>query len=425
VRPFAWRPIERCFTEVSRGLFIRRVRVGQNLKRLGNERGSVLVLTAVWMALLLGFLAFASDMGMLLIQRRMAQTAADAAAIAGNAEINWASSDGTTVTAAAQAAAAENGFTNGSNGVTVTVNDPPLSGPYTGNSSYVEVIVQRNVPTFFLNLLNQNTMTVSARAVSGMGGDQGCVDTLGTSGYGILITGSSTVDLPGCSLMVNSSSSTAVYGTGTTSVTASQIGIVGGYSVAGGVSPTPVTINPVADPLAYLPQPTVPSGCSSSLTYGGSSTASATYGCFTGIALSHGATLSLGPGLYVINGDVSVVGDAVLSGSNVTIYTTGSITVSNSATVSLTAPTTGTYNGILFFQSRTDSSADSLTGNVAPAIQGIFYAPDASMTITGSSSANIYASFVVSSLTLTGNTTIKSYGTINGSNPLLTPTLAE
>ena len=47
------------------------------------------------------------------------------------------------------------------------------------------------------------------------------------------------------------------------------------------------------------------------------------------------------------------------------------------------------------------------------------------MTITGSSSANIYASFVVSSLTLTGNTTIKSYGLINASNPLASATLEE
>jgi hypothetical protein len=33
------------------------------------------------------------------------------------------------------------GFTDGKKNVTVTVNNPPLSGAYAGNANYVEVII--------------------------------------------------------------------------------------------------------------------------------------------------------------------------------------------------------------------------------------------------------------------------------------------
>ncbi len=50
------------------------------MKRLKEASGQVLVMTALSITVLLGFIAFATDVGLLLHERRMAQTAADSAA---------------------------------------------------------------------------------------------------------------------------------------------------------------------------------------------------------------------------------------------------------------------------------------------------------------------------------------------------------
>ena len=114
-------------------------------KLLKDESGQVVIFTVLCMTVLLGLVAFAADVGTLLYAKRTIQSAADSAAIAGAAEINYYTIDKTTVAASAQKSAKSNGFTNGSGGATVTVNylPGPATGPYAGNPAYVEVIVSR------------------------------------------------------------------------------------------------------------------------------------------------------------------------------------------------------------------------------------------------------------------------------------------
>src|SRR5258705_13870207 len=100
------------------------------MKRLKDESGQALIITALCMTCLFGFAALATDVGLMLREKRLLQIAADSAAIAGALELNYSS---TSVTSAAQAASAQNGYTNGTNGATVTVNGPPggpLYGPH-------------------------------------------------------------------------------------------------------------------------------------------------------------------------------------------------------------------------------------------------------------------------------------------------------
>ena len=97
------------------------------------------------------------------------QIAADSGAIAGASEVNYAISDGTTVEAAAKSDVTKNGFTDGVNGATVVVNNPPLNGPHaTGptNGGYVEVVVSKNQPAIFMALFGRSAMTVVGRAVA-------------------------------------------------------------------------------------------------------------------------------------------------------------------------------------------------------------------------------------------------------------------
>src|SRR5690242_17645376 len=110
------------------------------------RRGTVAVLVALSVTALFGYVALASDGGVLLADRQRAQSTADAAAMAAASVLyqHYPKYGGTDPNgAAAQAAldeASHNGYTN--DGVTsvVTVNIPPASGPYQGKAGYVEVL---------------------------------------------------------------------------------------------------------------------------------------------------------------------------------------------------------------------------------------------------------------------------------------------
>ncbi len=130
------------------------------------ESGQSLALVAVGMIALVGILGLAVDMGYLRYVHRQLQTAADAAAIAGAMDVTYG-----TWNAAGRGAASENGFPNGGN-TTVTISNPPASGPYAGANypTYVQAtITQTGVPTFFSKIFGVNNVSLSASSVAAGG----------------------------------------------------------------------------------------------------------------------------------------------------------------------------------------------------------------------------------------------------------------
>lgn len=139
------------------------------------------------------------------------------------------------------------------------------------------------------------------------------------------------------------------------------------------------------------------------------------------------SSLHLGSGMYITTGSMSLTGSGDLTGSGVTFYTEGSTTVTGSGNLNLTAPTSGSYNGILFYMPEGDTNPITVTGSGNETIQGIYYAPSAQLTITGSGSTNIYTDFIVDSLKMTGSGvfTSKQYQLINSSALLGKITMVE
>lgn len=399
---------------------------------LKDECGQTIILAAFCFSLLLGFVALAVDVGLMFRAKRVMQTAADSGAIAGAQELNYGD-----VTAAAKADAARNGVTDGVNGATVAVNNPPLSGSHAGNASYVEVIVSQSQPTFFMRMFSRNSMIVSGRSVAALGSTNNCVYTLGPSGTDISLSNGVNVQVPACALYSDSNSSTALQVTGGSTLNAQAINLVGNYSNNGGssVTPTPaVGIANVSDPLAFLPTPTFnPANCLGNTILGGGghftigpATAGGTI-CYNGLQIGNGASATLNPGLYIINGALSVNGGSPITGTGVTFYfpVGGSLSLGNGASFNLSAPTSGTYDGILFFQDRSNSTTATIQGGVTSTLAGILYFPDANLSLGNGSSTSTYASVVASSLTFTGGITLKNYALVNSSTPLTSSKLVE
>src|SRR5206468_8090493 len=131
------------------------------------ESGSVIVLTAIMATVLFGVMGMAIEVAGFYSLKRKMQTAADAGAKAGAIELfkgtpNW--------TVEARRGTSQNGYTHGTDGVTVTVNSPPTTraAAIFRTSSYVEVIVQQPQTLHLMRILNNlQTKTVTAWAVGG------------------------------------------------------------------------------------------------------------------------------------------------------------------------------------------------------------------------------------------------------------------
>jgi Flp pilus assembly protein TadG len=103
------------------------------------EEGQALVLTGLGLLVLMLMAGLGIDVGYLRYEKQQMQKAADAGALAAASARIY----GGDYTDAGKNDAKANGFTDGQNGIHVTVNYPPNTNgdPFKGNNNYVEVIV--------------------------------------------------------------------------------------------------------------------------------------------------------------------------------------------------------------------------------------------------------------------------------------------
>ncbi len=411
--------------------------------RVTAPSGQILVLVALGIVVLMGFAALAVDVGQFWSVRRDMQTAADAGAVAGAIALRLSQNP----TAAADSATSLNGFTDGQKNTTITVNNPPKSGTYAGNSSYVEVIVKQPQPTYFMRVLGYANVTVSARSVASSVNGPACLYALDpTSSGAVTVSGSSTVTLD-CGAMIDSNNSTALNGNGGATLTATNIGVAGGYSGAN-FTPTPITgIAPAPDPLSYLPAPTVGACTCTNAHVGTNNPNCGTMNGGTdylspgtycgGIQVSGNNPIVFQSGIYILDGGGMKVTatNAHLSGSGVMFYNTqgfaayDGISLSGSNLVNFSAMTTGSYAGILFFQDRNvpvGSKPSTITGASGSTFDGAMYFKTTSLSYAGSSSSDGYTIIVGYDVTISGNSTLgDNFSSLGGNDPIRSTALYE
>ena len=410
--------------------------------RLDRRSGQAAILVILSMSLvLIGTIGFAIDGGQMYTQRQMAQAAADAAAQAGIMSIlrgtnatasntfatgstpiasyTCTTTDGTTPCVYAR----DNGF-GGTSADTVTLSYPAsVSGATLSPSATVpaiQVTVQRTLQNSFIRFLGgPSTTTISAKGIAGIVGivSPNSVFLLDTSAKDALnISGAAILTVSGGGVAVNSGNSEAAILSGSGQVKASAFTSVGGVSISGGASSTPAPSTgkaAVADPFASLPAPTVGSCTDFPTQYtppNGTTLYPDTY-C-GGIVVNGANSVTFSAGTYIIKGGGVTFGNSgVVSGSGVMFYLTGtnssygSLTVSGAAVVTLSAQTTGTYQGVLFYQDRsiTSSQAATFSGSAAISFTGSLYFPTTSVNFSGASTGNSTMAIIADTLTLSGS----------------------
>lgn len=379
------------------------------LARLGrDETGVIAVMFALMLPLVLAGIGMGVEVGNWYAAKRELQSAADTAALAGAIE-KYNGSGGGTITSEATTEAQRNGFTT-SGGGTIAVNVPPTSGSYTADSLAVEVKLTKPISTMFVKyLMSQSSVTATGRAVAKMKSQSGnaCVLALNTSlGDSINITGSTNINAANCDVATNSSHSQAFSVSGSVNVTAECFYSAGGYSRSGSASIVSTSCGAVqtnakrfADPYEDIDLPTYSTSCDGSHTnyhHSGSGTQNISPGVYCGgIQFSGSGTLNLAAGTYILHeGDLKLSGSGTFNATGgVTIILAGSssgnvgdLEISGSTGINWTAPTTGTYKGLMVYQGRdAGSGTNQFTGSSTLNITGAIYTPARMLKFAGSS----------------------------------------
>jgi len=406
----------------------------------GSGRGQVIVLVCVSLVAIMGMIGVVTDFSFMQHQKNMMQTAADSAAMAGSEELSYGD-----MVAAGKADAAVNGYTDGASSVTVTINNPPSTGPNAANSAYVEAIVSKPEPTYFMRALGVGTLTVSARAVAYEGNGPNCIYVMDPSASGAFSANGNVAVNSSCGLLVDSSSSSGLSVNGNVTITAPNIGVVGNYSQNGNstLTPTPKTgVIAASDPLAYLQAPTVGSCAHTNFSLNGNNGSSGSpYQMYPGtycggISVNGNSTLHFNAGTYVLaGGGMNINGNSTMSGTGVTFYNTtgtggyGAITLNGNSQANFSAPTSGSLAGILFFQDRSipaGAAGSTINGNSSSTFDGAIYFATTTVNFNGNSSANGYSILVADKLVLNGNSSLGSnYTSLTGGSPIKGTILAE
>jgi Flp pilus assembly protein TadG len=389
------------------------------------ERGTVAVTVALALTVLLGIAALVVDVGLSWAARAEAQTAADAAALAGASRLaagpleavaavrqyldanvaglangpadpgwplNGTDEDGEVVCWTLPAAPPGPGAGCPAGADALQVTTPPITVHY----AFAPILGSRS---------NQIRALAAASAGPALAAPGGCalclLDPARSAALAVAGTGDVVVD--GGRVAVASARPDAAVLSDRGDVVADETAVVGGVVLSSSgrfVPPATTGASPLADPLAGLPTPDAlpapPPCCSGRVTVAADRTL--TPGVYDSITVTGHATLTLAPGTYVLTElpGLAVLEHARVRGAGVTIYLAcaaypgpcdglgAGLSLTADASYEATAPTGGPYAGVAVFADRDNPTPILLASAADTAPTGAVYARSARLVLASS-----------------------------------------
>ena len=386
---------------------------------LKDSSGAILPLAAVMMPVILGMAAVGVDASLWMMQQRNLQTAADAAVIAGAWETANGNSGG--ANAAALGEAQNNGYTGNSIALVYGTDDQ--------DRTTITTTIEENSYVFLSSVLFGSNVrpAVTAASVIMLPTTDFCLLSLDPSADGaITAVGNVSIDSGGCGMAINSNSASALDLTGNVDINMGDVSIVGNDSVNGSVNfqHTGLTTGAARtpDPYADLQVPDHPAICDhNNLSLHADTTLNP--GVYCGGLSITGGTITFNAGVYyMVDGDFTVNGNAILTGDEVSFVFTSSGAGGSYGTVQINGGGNGTFSapaegsdmeGVVFYQDREapgGQSCGSILGNAEVNIDGAVYFPSNCLDFGGNSAsaAGLCTRLIAS--------TIRLHGTPNLSN---------
>jgi hypothetical protein len=423
-----------------------------------NEQGQAMVLLLLVIVGLFGALALAIDGGMIMYDRRSAQNAADAAALAGGYELANNPWNTTTLQDRIQTAgltrAADNGYSEPDK--TVTVEYPPAAGTfhYMGTDEnihhYVRVKITSPVNTSFVHFvfsgLIQNQVESVVHVIPPTRGNifpgTGLV-ALAPHSCGMLYAGGNVkANLKGGGIFVNSDDSSCALNVqgGSNLIFSPSVTVVGGTSNDGGLIIPPGNLNsPSASskvdwpPISLTPDKP---DCSTAATISNTSHTGPD-GFIYDHVMSPGSwsnilpnqNIWLQPGIYCFSNGFDANNNQHIGGDGVMLYITGPdpcrLTWNGGSIIKLSGYTADPYKGLFMYidpgmnYTPVNAGPIKFNGNKDSYIIGTVYAPTCAVQMNGTG-GNFYQGQVVGyDITLLGGAMINlDYVAANNYQPL-------
>jgi hypothetical protein len=378
-----------------------------------SEHGQALVLIIFAIVGVFGFIALAVDGGKIYSERRRSQNAADAAALSA-AYAAAAKED--PVNAAWQTATA-NGFDGNGETNTITINNPPVSGPYEGDPQYYQVVIWEHVDPIFSQFVFSGQAGVTSEAVAHS--SEAANLSSGDAMFALNPKDSSAMNLSGNTGVAidggNIRSNGGMVKNGASGdITVNSGSVYYGSTFSGQTSP--FNVMPQPDPAADVaavpnnPCPTASEANTWPLKNG------FRYNTFNGVDYFYypsGLNVStLTAGIHCIQGGIGK-GDytgkgvllVLLSGG---IKQTGNDSFDFRSARDLKDRDGNQWGGMLFYVPSGNTSTLDFGGNSIAYLQGVLYAPTASCDIGGTSDGVAYHTAIIcKDIKVHGNPTIQ------------------
>ncbi len=371
--------------------------LGKRLSGLWRDRmGGIFVYAAIAAPVLIGAAGLSVDIGLWYANKRLVQSAVDSAALAGALELRRSVGDITSITNVVNADALINGYSAAAGDI-IAVD--------ASNSPRVAVTITRTVPSLLSQVVFTQTTNVQARAVARADVNDTCIWALNpTAEKTINVSGAANVAL-GCGMLANTDDPDGIYKEGSGCLAASEFKVAGGYddddNSGCALDPVPETnVPPADDPLASLPSPSYTncSGGGPPVNLSGTADYFIAAGVYcTNVNITTSGTVTFGPGIHIFDGAaLNINGGANVEGTELTLYwsenggVNDGFDIAGGATVTLSAPTSGVYAGILIYQDRNMAPGvtHKLTGGSTMTLDGIIYTPSTNVEFAGGTSAD-------------------------------------
>lgn len=425
--------------------------IGFIRKILKDRRGNALAIACATMPLVIGAAGLATDTIEWTLWKRQLQRAADSAAIAGVYD---------RLSAAGATTNTSNAVCNDLGVNLHTWMNLKATSPCTGTvgsyktltypadasnqTNMVEVTLEVQQPLPFSSLFMSSAPVIQATARAAAIGSTGlaCIESLDTStSTGVTFSGGTVIEMPNCDIFSNSSATNAAVGKGSSSVNANSVGAVGGVQQSNNftVNAYRPYSSQLPDPFAGVtPDPSdmkcaghwVTSGNNGNgggagnvttwvydaLTDGTDMSAARDQNgnpanCWTSLSVGSNRTLAVpnnfGP-IYINGGNAQLQGNFSCTACTIVLTnkdtsstaTIGQVTVNAGVNNNITAPTTGTYQGIAIYQDRRASictgNCNNLNGNSSSIITGAIYTPRQEVYYNGTGTVSATCTMFVS-----------------------------
>jgi len=387
-----------------------------------SESGQVFLILVLLLFGLIGFTALAIDGGMIYSERRRAQNAADAGALAAAlaktqsenlhvAALNRTTSNGYDTSWGPCNPAGIDCTLGTATNWTVEVTNPPREGDLSGLDEYIHVVITVDVEPAFVHLFFKDGLQTTVNAVSRVWPGQNIKPGYALYGAtktdckGIWFSGTGNTTITGGSVFSNSSASSVSCdsgvqdGNGDVAVGPSpqNIQVVGSFDLggSGNVDPQPVQEGVPQENLRPIPEP----DCNGLFDYGkilvnAGNSVTLQPGNYESISFKAGASVTMDPGMYCIYGFKGFSGSGgSITGTGIMIYMQdGGFDLGGNSLVALAAesnpgvlvdPAQNDWMGMLVYFDPSNSDDVKLTGTTGTTYTGTFYAESSDCVING------------------------------------------